>query len=318
MPNSMRRLPFSRSRPYLTSPMTVFTIGHSTRSIEDFIAALQARRRRACSPISAAFPNRAAIRISMARIWRRRWPRVGIGYRHFPALGGRRGKRADGQVSPNTLWRQEPLPQLCRLCRDAGIPRRLRSACRADARPHRRDHVRRGGVVAVPPPHRRRLPARRRVSGRAHLRRPASASPRTLTPGAQPRGDGTILYEGRAAPAALTAPRRLGCGGALGAAAGDLLALRERIAQRLIGLAGHLDEGAQERIGARQLEQRLLLAAFGAAGDRDRRVSAASAAVRPSGDAGAGDVFDDALTLGADRHRCGSSCDRACGCWRSR
>ena len=32
---------------------------------------------------------------------------VGIGYRHEPALGGRRGRRRDGMPSPHTLWREE-------------------------------------------------------------------------------------------------------------------------------------------------------------------------------------------------------------------
>jgi uncharacterized protein (DUF488 family) len=87
--------------------MTVFTIGHSTRSIEDFIAALKAAgvgmladiRR---FPTSRRFPHFNGENLAPALA------AVGIGYRHFPELGGRRGKRADGEVSPNTLWRQEP------------------------------------------------------------------------------------------------------------------------------------------------------------------------------------------------------------------
>src|SRR6185437_5386295 len=87
--------------------MTVFTIGHSTRSIEDFIAALKAAgvgkladiRR---FPKSRRFPHFNGENLAPALA------AEGIGYRHFPELGGRRGKRADGQPSPNTLWRQEP------------------------------------------------------------------------------------------------------------------------------------------------------------------------------------------------------------------
>ena len=84
--------------------MTVFTIGHSTRSIEDFLAMLRgagvdciADVRR--FPFSRRHPqfNGEALAEALAA--------AGIGYRHFPALGGRRGARAGGE-SPHTLWRE--------------------------------------------------------------------------------------------------------------------------------------------------------------------------------------------------------------------
>ena len=76
--------------------MTVFTIGHSTRDLAAFIAALQA----ACVetvadirrfPRSRRYPhfNAEALGPALAA--------VGISYRHFPELGGRRGRRADGE-----------------------------------------------------------------------------------------------------------------------------------------------------------------------------------------------------------------------------
>src|SRR5579863_7543217 len=87
--------------------MTIFTIGHSTRSIEDFIAALKAAgvgmvadiRR---FPKSRRYPHFNGENLAPALA------AADIGYCHFPELGGRRGKRADGQASPNALWRQEP------------------------------------------------------------------------------------------------------------------------------------------------------------------------------------------------------------------
>jgi uncharacterized protein (DUF488 family) len=85
--------------------MTVFTIGHSTRSLEDFIAALQAARVDGLAdirrfPYSRRHPqfNGETLGPALAE--------VGILYRHFPALGGRRGKRDDGTLSPHTLWRE--------------------------------------------------------------------------------------------------------------------------------------------------------------------------------------------------------------------
>ena len=86
--------------------MTVFTIGHSTRSAEEFIALLResdvdrvvdVRR----FPFSRRYPhfNGESLAATLAS--------AGIGYRHEPALGGRRGRRRDGAPSPHTLWREE-------------------------------------------------------------------------------------------------------------------------------------------------------------------------------------------------------------------
>jgi len=79
-----------------------------------------------------------------------------------------------------------------------------------------------------------------------------------------------------------------------GAATSQLFARGDRFAQRLVGLTGHLDEGAQERVAARQLEQHLILGiAGGTAGDDDGIVRREDErAHRP---AGTGHVFDDAL-----------------------
>lgn len=84
----------------------MFTIGHSTRSIDEFLALLRdagvdcvvdVRR----FPLSRRHPQFNAEPLSRALA------AAGIGYRHEPALGGRRGRRPDGAPSPNTLWREE-------------------------------------------------------------------------------------------------------------------------------------------------------------------------------------------------------------------
>jgi uncharacterized protein (DUF488 family) len=85
--------------------MTVFTIGHSTRPIEGFIALLAnagvdcvADVRR--FPFSRRHPqfNGEALARSLAD--------AAIAYQHFPALGGRRGAGAGAGMSQNTLWRE--------------------------------------------------------------------------------------------------------------------------------------------------------------------------------------------------------------------
>ncbi|MFL5462622.1 MAG: DUF488 family protein [Gemmatimonadaceae bacterium] len=82
-------------------PAKLFTIGHSTRTLEDFIGLLQ---REGVShladvrafPTSARYPhfNGANLEASLAQ--------SGIGYSHHPSLGGRRRGKRD---SNNTAWR---------------------------------------------------------------------------------------------------------------------------------------------------------------------------------------------------------------------
>jgi len=80
---------------------TVFTVGHSTRSGEEFLEILKAHGVEVLVdvrsfPGSRRYPqfNREALRESLKE--------AGIEYRHDPRLGGRRAPRAD---SHNTAWR---------------------------------------------------------------------------------------------------------------------------------------------------------------------------------------------------------------------
>jgi uncharacterized protein (DUF488 family) len=81
--------------------MTIWTIGHSTRQIEDFIAALNANDIKLVAdvrmfPGSKRHPqfNKETLAASLKK--------AGIGYEHFPELGGRRKPQMD---SRNTAWR---------------------------------------------------------------------------------------------------------------------------------------------------------------------------------------------------------------------
>ena len=84
-------------------PLTIWTIGHSTRPIEDFIALLRAHGIRTLAdvrtvPRSRRVPqfNQEALIASLAD--------AGIRYIHLKDLGGLRKPRKD---SPNTAWRNE-------------------------------------------------------------------------------------------------------------------------------------------------------------------------------------------------------------------
>jgi uncharacterized protein (DUF488 family) len=79
----------------------IWTIGHSTRSIEDFISLLKKNEIKLLAdvrslPGSKRYPqfNKDGLEKSLNA--------HGIRYEHFPELGGRRKPNAD---SPNTAWR---------------------------------------------------------------------------------------------------------------------------------------------------------------------------------------------------------------------
>ena len=83
--------------------VTVYTVGHSTRSLDDFVALLHREGLRAlvdvrAFPMSRRHPhfNQESLALSLAA--------HGITYRHAPTLGGRRRPRAD---SVNLAWRNE-------------------------------------------------------------------------------------------------------------------------------------------------------------------------------------------------------------------
>lgn len=82
---------------------SIFTIGHSTRSMEEFLLMLQSFDIQLLADIrsypgSRRYPhfNKEALRLSLKD--------AEIGYIHFPELGGRRKPRPD---SVNTAWRNE-------------------------------------------------------------------------------------------------------------------------------------------------------------------------------------------------------------------
>lgn len=176
----------------MTGGMTIYTIGHSTRSLDEFINALAdagvdcvADVRR--FPHSRRHPhfNREALQQSL--------PAASIAYRHFEALGGRRNAtRAD---SANTLWREQMFrnyadyaetPEFGAALEELRALARERTAAIMCAeavwwRCHRRivtDYL---------------LAAGERVS---HILDKGKIEPARLTEGAEPRPDGTLLYAG--------------------------------------------------------------------------------------------------------------------------
>jgi uncharacterized protein (DUF488 family) len=172
----------------------VFTIGHSTRTVPELVDLLRQNsvdllvdvRSVPRSRTNSQF-NIDALPAPLAAAW--------IAYRHLSALGGLRGRRKDKMPSPNTLWRNEAfrnyadyaatgafragLDELEALARD----HRCAIMC-AEAvwwRCHRRiiaDYLLVEGVPVM------------------HIMGPEKVDPATLTLGAQPLPDGTLVYPG--------------------------------------------------------------------------------------------------------------------------
>ena len=81
----------------------IWTIGHSTRSIEDFIDLLRTNHIEALADVRRFPGSRRHPQFGRAKL-ADALARAGIEYVHFPELGGRRAARPD---SPNTAWRNE-------------------------------------------------------------------------------------------------------------------------------------------------------------------------------------------------------------------
>ena len=93
--------PFDSAPSLSSSQGEIWTIGHSTRDIDDFTAALKANEIELVAdvrmlPGSKRYPqfNKESLADSLQK--------VGIRYEHFPELGGRRKPKTD---SRNTAWR---------------------------------------------------------------------------------------------------------------------------------------------------------------------------------------------------------------------
>jgi uncharacterized protein (DUF488 family) len=82
----------------------IWTIGHSNRSLEEFVALLRASSIEVIADVRRFNGSRRHPQFGPEQ-FEPGLAREGIGYRHFPDLGGRRGRR--GPDSPNTAWRVE-------------------------------------------------------------------------------------------------------------------------------------------------------------------------------------------------------------------
>ena len=172
----------------------IFTIGHSTRTLEELVTLLQLAEVTLLvdvrsTPRSRTTPqfNGDTLPGSLAA--------HGLSYRHLRALGGRRHRRKDAPPSPNTYWRVAAFQSYADYTQSAdfraGLDELLTLAqddvcaimC-AEAvwwRCHRRivtDYLLAGGTDV------------------AHIMGSGKSAPAVLTPGARAMADGTLVYPG--------------------------------------------------------------------------------------------------------------------------
>ena len=80
--------------------MTIYTIGHSTRSFDELVALLRAHGVTQLADVRTVPKSRRHPHFSQDALVRA-LPDAGVSYRHFPGLGGLRKPRPD---SRNTAW----------------------------------------------------------------------------------------------------------------------------------------------------------------------------------------------------------------------
>lgn len=83
---------------------TIFTIGHSTRAIAEFLALLQEVGVDLLIDVRSIPRSRTNPQFNADSLAGTR-AEAGIAYRHLPALGGLRHRTKATEPSPNTLWR---------------------------------------------------------------------------------------------------------------------------------------------------------------------------------------------------------------------
>ena len=86
-----------------SSPPKLHTIGHSTRTLDEFVAILHAHHIKTLVDVRTVPRSRRVPQFNIENL-SQSLPRHHIQYLHLPALGGLRKARAD---SPNTGWRND-------------------------------------------------------------------------------------------------------------------------------------------------------------------------------------------------------------------
>jgi uncharacterized protein (DUF488 family) len=178
----------------MTTPF--FTIGHSTRPLAEFTGLLQESGIEILVDVRSIPKSRTNPQFNQDTLPGSLGAN-GIGYVHIAALGGRRGKRKTDEPSPNAYWTHPAFRNYADYALgelfDAGFEQLLETG-----------HARRCAIMCSEAVwwrcHRRIVTDYLLVRGETvlHIMGSHQVTPATLTPGAQPQPDGTVIYPGLA------------------------------------------------------------------------------------------------------------------------
>ncbi|HWB48591.1 MAG TPA: DUF488 domain-containing protein [Stellaceae bacterium] len=170
----------------------IYTIGHSTRSAEELVALLREAavdllvdvRTVPRSRFNPQF-NADALPLTLAP--------AGIGYRHIAALGGLRHRPKEAPPSPNGLWRNEAFQAYADYAMTPAFHAALEELRRLA---HRHSCAVMCAEAVWWRCHRRIVADYLLAAGEEvrHIMGPGHIDPASLTSGAEPQRDGTIVY----------------------------------------------------------------------------------------------------------------------------
>jgi uncharacterized protein (DUF488 family) len=170
----------------------MFTIGHSTRSADEVIALLREAEVDLLVDVRTVPRSRFNPQFNVD-VFPETLGAAGIGYRHFAALGGLRHRLKGAPPSPNGLWQSEAFQAYA----DYALTPPFHAAL-AELRGLAGEH--RPAIMCAETVwwrcHRRIITDYLLAAGDEveHIMAPGKIEPASLTPGAEPRPDGRIVY----------------------------------------------------------------------------------------------------------------------------
>jgi len=173
---------------------TVFTIGHPTRSVAELIALLREAGVDMLVDVRSVPRSRTNPQFNTDTL-PEELAVADIGYRHIRSLGGLRHHPKGAPQSANTLWRNDAFRNYA----DYAMTEPFRDGL-AELRELAEEHV--CAIMCAEAVwwrcHRRLIADYLLTEGVpvSHIMGPGKIEPARLTPGAQPRPDGTIVYAG--------------------------------------------------------------------------------------------------------------------------